>query len=363
MWRQVPAFIAGLAFFFGPMVIRGAPASGSADQAWQEILALDQGPASSTTDRKEALALALAHLARQAAALTRFISDQPGDARRNQARVRLAAVKFAEGKLPGRAAAVEEAERLLSGIERDPSAPAVAVADARHLRLAEAMQRTARLTLRARFEARPALLRNVREFALAHPGDRRIAGLLVEIATLFDSEPGEKRALLLEARSALRGRTDGGSPALGGRIADDLRRLDLLGRLLPGRFEPIRGTPVELATLRGRVVVIAFWASWSAPSLRMIEELKVALPAWDAARVAVLGVSLDERAADAEVAARELALGFPIQCDARGWESPLVRTAGINALPTVFVVDREGRLAHVNAAGQIAEVVRQTLSR
>ena len=43
-------------------------------------------------------------------------------------------------------------------------------------------------------------------------------------------------------------------------------------------------------------------------------------------------------------------LGFrPVAFDGKGWESPLVRSLGINSLPTLWIVDRKGNLRALNA--------------
>jgi hypothetical protein len=70
-----------------------------------------------------------------------------------------------------------------------------------------------------------------RAFQAAHPTDRRLPGLLAEISTLFDLQPKTKQSLLIAAQSRA---TD---EDLKSRIADDLRRIDLIGQEISLRFE------------------------------------------------------------------------------------------------------------------------------
>lgn len=345
-FRRACALFAAAAFCCAP-----APAADSpSDQAWKEILSLDSGPATPPRDRNEALAVAQAHLELQTRVLEKFIAAFPRDARRDQARVRLASVKYAKARLPGARTTGEEADRLLDAIESDPTATAAGKADARYLRLTESMQRLARLDSNTRIDQRTWLLRAVRDFSRALPSDKRTAGLLVEVGTLFDDNPGERRALLAEAQTLLGTRGDPTAAALRQRIEDDRRRLALLGQ-----------TPDLVALLsadappRGRVAVIAYWASWSAPSLRALEELKTAQAALDFELVAI---SLDEEPPRARAQLTETGLRARFVCDGKSWASPLARRLGINALPCLLVVDKAGVVRSINASGRLGEVLR-----
>ena len=52
---------------------------------------------------------------------------------------------------------------------------------------------------------------------------------------------------------------------------------------------------------------------------------------------------------------------WPVACDGKGWESPLVRGLGINALPTVWLLDAHGRLRSLNALESAVAQARQLL--
>ena len=101
--------------------------------------------------------------------------------------------------------------------------------------------------------------------------------------------PSGKAALLDEAATRT---TD---ESLRARINDDRKRLALLGKPLDLELAPWQGGPaVRLAGLRGHVVVIFFWASWSAPSLRELEELEQVAGRFAGQPVDFLTVSLDK---------------------------------------------------------------------
>lgn len=342
------------------------PAATAADGDWQAIVALDAGPRGEFRSREEALTLAREHLERQEAVLRRFPAAHPADPRGAEARVRLSDVLAARARLPGgatEAPALRVASaRLLAEVEGNPSTSPQVKADAAYARVRQDMQDTAgQPGSEARRET---LARAIRSFEAAHPADRRTPGLLVELATLDDDRPAEKRALLERALSLATRPTDA---AVRARAGDDLRRLALLGRPLRARLPPAvhNGNPgmsVELASRRGRVVVLLFWASSSPPACRELVRLQTLAARLDPRVVEFLSISLDEDRAALAAAVSAARVAWPVLCDGRGWEGEGVRALGINALPTVWVLDRDGVLLTLNARDRLEEIIRGALA-
>lgn len=112
-------------------------------------------------------------------------------------------------------------------------------------------------------------------------------------------------------------------------------------------LEQLGGGELSLAKLRGKPVLVDFWATWCAPCEKSIPVL-VAFQKKYADRVQVLGVSVDwEREAVAPFVA-EHAMNYPVLF---GDES-LAMDYGAPGFPALFVVDAEGRIAaaHVGVA-------------
>ena len=110
----------------------------------------------------------------------------------------------------------------------------------------------------------------------------------------------------------------------------------------PFRLEPLSGArEVSLAALRGRAVVINFWASDCGPCKQEMPRLEQAAIRWSADPVSVVGIDvLDSRgAARAFVAKRHVtyAIGFDRLGDT-------VAPYGILGTPTTFFVDKHGRI-------------------
>ena len=202
---------------------------------------------------------------------------------------------------------------------------------------------------------RETLTSQIYAFKASYPDDRRVAALLAEIATLYDTQPQRKRELLNEALTAAT------TPELRARIEDDLKRLSFLGRPLDIRGVTLGGAPFDLTQCRGKVTLIYFFATWSAPSVVALEEVESVRNTFAKDPVEVIGVSLDSSREALEVTLKSRNITWPVLFDGKSWKSPLVRSLSINAIPTLWLVDCQGNLRTLNARVQTTALVQVLL--
>jgi hypothetical protein len=315
------------------------PCRAGADEDWKAVTALDAGPKSTPASREEAVLLARNHFLSQRKALQGFLSKYPSDPRAPEAKLKLASILATEGKMDGDTRRVQEALALMTQVESGAGVAPGTRADAGFRRAALLMQ-SAPGGASQNFR-QIALV--AREFVQAHPSDIRGPRLLVEAATVCDPDPALKRELLEAAR-----KTTTEQPLLR-RITDDLTRLDLLGSPVDLKIPSLDGETLDLASLRGKVVVLVFWSSESPQSLLWLRDFATEVGALDADSVAVATVSLDTDRAAVKERAAAFPAPWPVGFDGIGWESPAIRSLGINALPTVWLLDRKGVLQSLNA--------------
>jgi thiol-disulfide isomerase/thioredoxin len=343
------------------LVLAGSALASEADQAWSRIQALRQGPGLPPSDAPaEVVRLARAHLVAQENALGEFLVRYPDDPRRFDAELEYAAVMSTLGASLSDRHRVEKSLQRLGALERAKSAPTKIRADAAFQRITTTMQ-TINLAAAARpgetAAARNTILESAQNFAATYPEDRRAARLLNEAAVLLDDQPPRKRRILEQAQTLAR------DDATRQRIKDDLQRLDLLGQESDLSFATVQGGEFSVTPERGRVVVLVFWAGWSPPSVAWLAEFSKFAATLPPNRVTVATVSLDREKNNCTQTLRKLGLEkTPTAFSGKGWDDPVARRLGINALPTVFIFDPQGRLRTLNARQGYASLIRQLVA-
>lgn len=106
------------------------------------------------------------------------------------------------------------------------------------------------------------------------------------------------------------------------------------------------GVTGPVPELKGKVVVVDFFASWCAPCRASFPAMDRLLAEHGARGLVVVAVGVDGRVKDHEAFVRRLKPTFATVHDA---SQKLVASAAVEAMPTSYVVDRAGRIRHVFA--------------
>jgi cytochrome c biogenesis protein CcmG, thiol:disulfide interchange protein DsbE len=121
------------------------------------------------------------------------------------------------------------------------------------------------------------------------------------------------------------------------------------------------GGHLSLDGLRGKVVVVNFWASWCYPAC--YEEAPVLEGAWRAYRdknVVIVGINVQ----DTERAAREFMsrfqFSFPNGPDLKG---KISIDYGVYGIPETYIIDQEGRITHKHVGAVTAEILTAQIER
>jgi peroxiredoxin len=340
-----------------PLVLASAPPPGAtatpaapAAADWERVTQLDAGPRGQFKTQEEARAGSLAHRRLQEKTLRDFLAAHPGDEHEFEARLRLSRLLQIRAGIESSDVARVEAKRILDDLS------AIASGD-QHVELDFAQVAFLMRTMRGNDAAqREALVVAARRFQAEYPSDRRLAALLAEVASIFDREPETQRNLLLAAQKSC---TD---PALAKRIADDLKRVDLVGKPVPLHFTTRAGQTVDLAQYRGKVVVLVFFADFSPPSVEAVTAIQHMPRDWPKEAVQIIGICLDNRPEELTATLTKQGISWPIGFDGKGWMGAVPRSLGINTLPTVWIIDQDGILRSLDGFHGAPEQIRQLLS-
>jgi len=132
-----------------------------------------------------------------------------------------------------------------------------------------------------------------------------------------------------------------------------------IGKEFQFEFTPVGSAKKKsIKDLRGQVVVIDFWATWCAPCVGEIPNLKDLYKKYHP-KLEIIGVSLDKREADLTAFVKKKEVTWP---QAFGGEAEeLARDWGVQGIPQVYVLDRQGQLYSLNGRGKLETLVPKLL--
>ncbi len=129
------------------------------------------------------------------------------------------------------------------------------------------------------------------------------------------------------------------------------------------------GTTLTLADLRGKVVVLNFWASWCAPCERELPRFQELSEAWShtGEPVQVVGIGVKRDYGDgARALVQRLGLTFPVGRDTAGTDEligPIQHAYGVSTLPTTVFIRPDGTIAALHIGELSEDQIRQYVAQ
>lgn len=152
-----------------------------------------------------------------------------------------------------------------------------------------------------------------------------------------------------------------GSPnieSLKQQYAKQKEQMDAKNLLAPGKMAPdftqndVNGKPVSLSSLKGKVVLIDFWASWCGPCRRENPNVVALYDKYQEKGFTVLSVSLDKDKNAWMAAIQKDNLKWPNHVsDLKQWSNDAARLYQVTGIPFTVLVDQEGKIINTNLRG------------
>lgn len=122
------------------------------------------------------------------------------------------------------------------------------------------------------------------------------------------------------------------------------------------------GEAIHLSDVRGKVVLVDFWASWCPPCQTSFPALDALYREYRERGVEVLAINVDEKRRDADAFLDCHSHALTVLFDPKG-ASPLA--FGVKGMPSSFLIDREGniRFTHMGYSGNVDESYRRELAQ
>lgn len=153
----------------------------------------------------------------------------------------------------------------------------------------------------------------------------------------------------------------GDNASLKQKVADDLARLDRVGRPAPTTsVTDVDGKAFRFEDLKGKYVLVDFWATWCAPCLAELPRVQTAEAKYRDKGLRVVSVSLDETkgAVVDFVRARKLPWTQVHNATCAG---DLVQAFGVGSIPATFLIDPKGTIVRLDLRGPALDKALETL--
>lgn len=136
---------------------------------------------------------------------------------------------------------------------------------------------------------------------------------------------------------------------------------ELKSKPLELKFTAVDGREVDLAKMRGKVVLIDFWATWCGPCVAELPNVLKAYQELHPKGFEIVGISLDSDKAKLEKFVKDKGMEWPQFFDGKGWKNEISSGFDIHSIPAMWLVNKEGMVVDTAARGGLEEKVAKLL--
>jgi peroxiredoxin len=320
----------------------------TADELWEHFQALQRGPrgeGKTPEEREKAFREFVVELKLTA---DRFAATYPQDPRRWEAR--LIAARLGQRV---RGTPQDEVEKLYREAAAAADAP---VATKRRARLGLIhMHRDALKDDSARKQV-DALEAEIAGYAKDFPEHDSVVDLQLFRYGMWEKrDPAKATAVLKEVAK-------GESPEAAKDAAAQLRLRDIQKTPLALKFTALDGREVDLEKLRGKVVLLLFWA---VSVDRARDEVPKVLATYEKLHdqgLEVVGVAMDKEKEKVQGFVDEKKLPWPNHFDGKGMKNEIGRSFAVRSVPVMWLINKQGKVVFTDAGGELDELAAKLLA-
>jgi len=132
--------------------------------------------------------------------------------------------------------------------------------------------------------------------------------------------------------------------------------------------DAISGKAISIQSLHGKIVVVDFWATWCGPCVGEIPHLKELYAQYKNKGVEFIGVSLDQSQEmggldKLKAFVKENQVDWPQDFQGNFWQSEFSSGWGIYSIPSVFIIDSQGKLFSTEARGKLDQLIPELIAK
>jgi thiol-disulfide isomerase/thioredoxin len=193
-----------------------------------------------------------------------------------------------------------------------------------------------------------------REFVRDFPEKQDGYQMLMAVAQQSSKDKAEEIYKLLDTPHA--------PAAVKEQLAGMKAKAEALGKPPAIAFEAVDGRRVDLAQMKGKVVLVDFWATWCGPCVQEIPNVKATYEKLHSRGFEIVGISFDQEKTKLESFTKAKEMPWAQYFDGKGWENAFGRKFGIRSIPAMWLVDKQGNLVDQEGRQDLEKKVEKLLS-
>jgi thiol-disulfide isomerase/thioredoxin len=109
-------------------------------------------------------------------------------------------------------------------------------------------------------------------------------------------------------------------------------------------FRSVDGKNISLKDLKGKMVLVDFWATWCGPCMAEAGHMVETNNKYAEKGLQIIGISLDADRAELQNVVKEKGFVWPQYYDGRGWDNRFAKEWGVHSIPRTFLIDPTGKV-------------------
>jgi thiol-disulfide isomerase/thioredoxin len=128
--------------------------------------------------------------------------------------------------------------------------------------------------------------------------------------------------------------------------------------------QDVAGKPLSLASYKGKVVLVDFWATWCGPCRAELPTVIATYKKYHDRGFEIIGVSLDQDQAKLTGFTESMNMTWPQFFDGQGWQNKLAVKYGIESIPVTYLLDGNGKIIGRDLRGdELTQAVARALGK